>query len=149
MYLFKRTGRNNWLIQLFKKHPSFDKAILFALTLRELDHPFVVVLKGEALTLKWISLKCDDNPPLAWRTDLSWLHRGEHWWDGFSSRSMRTSTRLLANQQNVLRDFRSIYREVTMAREVWNATRAIGLGYAKLFASTWLDLRLHFQMQLG
>jgi len=36
-----------------------------------------------------------------------------------------------------------------MAREVWNATRATGLGYAKLFASTWLDLRLHFQMQLG
>lgn len=27
--------------------------------------------------------------------------------------------------------------------------RAIGLGYAKLFASTWLDLRLHFQIQLG
>lgn len=61
---------------------------------------------------------------------------------------MRTSTRLLANQQNVLRDFRSIYRQVTMAREVWNATRTIGLGYAKLFASTSLDLRLHFQ-QLG
>jgi len=71
--------------------------------LRELDHSFVVAFIRVAL--KWISLKCDDNPPPAWRTDLSWLHQGEHWWDGFSFRSMRTSTRLLANQQSVLRDF--------------------------------------------
>jgi len=105
--------------------------------------------KGGALTLKWISLKCDDNPPSELGEPIFrglWLHRGEHWRDGFSFRSIQTSTRLLANQKR-FKGFPIVFTVKLLWRERYGTQyRAIGLGYAKLFASTWLDL--HFQMQL-
>lgn len=121
MDFFNCTGRDDclaWMVSEF----SWDVIICanIARTRSLLCH-------GDALTLKWISLKCDDNSAPAWRTDLSWLHRDEHWRDGFSFRSMRTSTRLLANQQNVLRDFPYLPLSYYSAKEAWNATRVLSV----------------------
>lgn len=112
-----------------------NNIIVFALTSREFDYPFVVTFIRATLTRLSAFLLNATTIPQARRTDprrrcdCTRANIGEA--ALVSAQCERRGSVDRFNQQNVLRDFpRAIFTvKLLKIREVWNAMREIGLGY--------------------